>query len=274
MVFDNRVLFYFVTVCFNSEKTITKTIESVLRQTYSKYYYIIIDGGSTDDTINIITKYKKKFKDRLYFISEKDNGIYDAMNKAIKLIKNYNAYIMFLNSDDYLFSHKTLEQVRFFDQDFLYGKIILIDNNFEHSVGSRVTINSFYNNFPKQPSVFIKRKVFALVGLFSLSYDIAGDFEFFVRVFKNNRISKFFTNHTISFMTLGGVSNNMIYRSYLQKFRIIRTNFEFTFIIKSFFFIFFYQIPRNFIRVMLVRLNFIWFWRKVKSYIVNRMNEK
>jgi glycosyltransferase involved in cell wall biosynthesis len=274
MDFNEKVNFYIVTVCFNSEKTITKTIESVLAQTYSNYYYIIIDGGSTDNTIKIINDYKKKFKDRLYYISEEDSGIYDAMNKAVKLIKKENAYIMFLNSDDYLFSKKTLKLMRNFKNDFLYGKVVLSDNNFKYTVGSSVKLQSFYNNFPRQPSVFIKRKVFSLVGLFSLSYDIAGDYEFFVRVFKEKNISKRFTNQNISFMTLRGISNNLIFRSYLQKFIIIKNNFEFFFIIKSFFFIFLYQIPRNFIRIFLVRFGLISLWRKVKSHYAEKFNYK
>lgn len=74
-----------ITVCYNSEKTIEMTIKSVLSQTYSNYEYLIIDGKSTDNTLNIVRKYKKYFKGKLKIISEKDNGLYDAMNKGIKM---------------------------------------------------------------------------------------------------------------------------------------------------------------------------------------------
>ena len=74
-----------ITVCFNSEKTIEDTIKSVLKQSYKNYEYIIVDGKSTDNTLNIIKKYEGKFDGRLKYISEKDKGIYDAMNKGIKM---------------------------------------------------------------------------------------------------------------------------------------------------------------------------------------------
>ena len=89
-----------ITVCYNSEKTIKNTIDSVLSQTYKNYEYIIIDGKSTDNTVNLIKKYQKKFDNKLKYISEKDNGIYDAMNKGV--LRAIGGIIGIVNSDDWL----------------------------------------------------------------------------------------------------------------------------------------------------------------------------
>ncbi len=93
------MLFSIITVCYNSEKTIERTIKSVLNQTESNYEYIIVDGGSTDKTLDIVKNYEDAFNGRLKYISEKDNGIYDAMNKGIGMAKG--ELIGLINSDDY-----------------------------------------------------------------------------------------------------------------------------------------------------------------------------
>ena len=118
-----------ITACFNSEKTISKTIESILSQSYKDIELIIIDGASDDKTIDIINSYKDKIS---YMISEKDNGIYDALNKGLE--KANGEIISFLHSDDYYSNTKILEYV--IDQfkknkkvDIVLGDVAFIDNN-------------------------------------------------------------------------------------------------------------------------------------------------
>ena len=91
--------FSIITPCFNSENTIERTLKSVLNQTYSMYEYIIVDGGSTDSTLDIIRSYKDFFGDKLKVISEPDNGIYDAMNKGISWATG--DFVGIVNSDDF-----------------------------------------------------------------------------------------------------------------------------------------------------------------------------
>ena len=97
---NNIPEFSIVTVCFNSEKTIKTTIESVLQQKYNDYEYIIVDGASKDSTMDIVKSYETKFEGRLRYISEPDKGIYDAFNKGIKMSKG--KYVWIVNSDDYI----------------------------------------------------------------------------------------------------------------------------------------------------------------------------
>ncbi|HDY89306.1 MAG TPA: glycosyltransferase, partial [bacterium] len=116
-----------ITVTYNAEACLEKTIQSVINQTYKNIEYIIIDGGSSDKTLSIIKKYKKYIK---YCISEPDKGIYDAMNKGIKIAKG--DYINFLNAGDFYYENNVLSYL--FDNldksvDLLYGDSYLIDQN-------------------------------------------------------------------------------------------------------------------------------------------------
>lgn len=104
--------FSVITVCFNDHKGIEKTVRSVVEQTCSDYEYIIIDGGSTDGSINVIEKYRDKIH---YWVSEKDNGVYAAMNKAIRVAKG--DYCIFMNSGDSFFSNDVLEKVKYLNLD-------------------------------------------------------------------------------------------------------------------------------------------------------------
>lgn len=175
-----------ITVCFNSEKTIEKTIKSVLDQTIEVFEYIIIDGKSTDDTMLIVEKYQPLFDGRMKVVSEIDNGIYDAMNKGIKMASG--DLINLLNSDDY-FEKNTIENVtkNYDDREkhqIIYGLLRRLSNGQEKSV-------SMYNHkfldkysLPHQ-ATFVSKAVYDDYGMYSLDYKCSSDHEFFIRIFKN-----------------------------------------------------------------------------------------
>ena len=207
-----------ITATFNSAKTLKDTIQSVLRQTNEDFEYLIIDGGSTDETIDIVKSYESEFSGRLKWVSEKDQGIYDAMNKGIKMASG--DVVGILNSDDYFTSDDILQTVdnafKSHEIDAIYGDIHFIrDGNPQKCVryySSRM-FRPFWLRFgfmPAHPSFYCKREVFEKAGLYSLDYKIGADYEMMVRLFKKYRIMSQYINKDFVTMRTGGASNNNV----------------------------------------------------------------
>lgn len=207
-----------ITATFNSAKTLKDTIQSVLRQTNKDFEYLIIDGGSTDETIDIVKSYESEFSGRLKWVSEKDQGIYDAMNKGIKMASG--DVVGILNSDDYFTSNDILQTVadafKCQEMDAIYGDIHFIrDGNPQKCVryySSRM-FRPFWLRFgfmPAHPSFYCKREVFEKAGLYSLDYKIGADYEMMVRLFKKYRIMSQYINKDFVTMRTGGASNNNV----------------------------------------------------------------
>lgn len=165
-----------ITVCLNSEGTIRQTIESVLRQTYGKIEYIIIDGGSIDRTLDRIREYIPLFDGRLKYISERDNGIYDAMNKGILCATG--DVVGIINSDDWYEPDAVEKAVRCFeetDAEAVYGEIWLTDKK-----GERLN-HTWQSTFPPHPGTFVRRDIYQKYGMFDTGYQIAADRELLLR---------------------------------------------------------------------------------------------
>ena len=207
-----------ITATFNSAKTLKDTIQSVLRQTNKDFEYLIIDGGSTDETIDIVKSYESEFSGRLKWVSEKDEGIYDAMNKGIKMASG--DVVGILNSDDYFTSDDILQTVdnafKSHEIDAIYGDIHFIrDGNLQKCVryySSRM-FRPFWLRFgfmPAHPSFYCKREIFDKAGLYSLDYKIGADYEMMVRLFKRHKIKSLYVNKDFVTMRTGGASNNNV----------------------------------------------------------------
>lgn len=207
-----------ITATFNSAKTLKDTIQSVLRQTNKDFEYLIIDGGSTDETIDIVKSYESEFSGRLKWVSEKDQGIYDAMNKGIKMASG--DVVGILNSDDYFTSDDILQTVdnafKSHEIDAIYGDIHFIrDGNPQNCVryySSRM-FRPFWLRFgfmPAHPSFYCKREIFDKAGLYSLDYKIGADYEMMVRLFKRHKIKSLYVNKDFVTMRTGGASNNNV----------------------------------------------------------------
>ena len=218
-----------ITVCFNSSKTIEETINSVIKQNYFKNVeYIIIDGGSSDDTLNIISKYK----DKIYkIVSEKDNGIYDAMNKGIRLATS--DIIGILNSDDIFENEFVLSEVAncFIKDpklDILYGDLVYVKNNDLSNIVRYWKTSRYYNTFfedgnvPPHPTLFVKSSVYKIKGLFDLKYKLASDYEFMLRIFKSNLFNSKYLNTLFIRMRLGGATNNNFKNIIIGNFEIYK----------------------------------------------------
>ena len=207
-----------ITATFNSAKTLKDTIQSVLRQTNKDFEYLIIDGGSTDETIDRVKSYESEFSGRLKWVSEKDQGIYDAMNKGIKMASG--DVVGILNSDDYFTSDDILQTVdnafKSHEIDAIYGDIHFIrDGNPQKCVryySSRM-FRPFWLRFgfmPAHPSFYCKREIFDKAGLYSLDYKIGADYEMMVRLFKRLKIKTLYVNKDFVTMRTGGASNTNV----------------------------------------------------------------
>ena len=205
-----------ITATYNSAETINDTIKSVLCQTNKDFEYIIVDGGSTDETIDIVKSYESEFSGRLKWVSEKDKGIYDAMNKGIKMASG--DIIGILNSDDYYTSDDILQTIadafKCQNVDAIYGDIHFIKDGVPDKCvryySSRL-FSPFWLRFgfmPAHPSFYCKREVFDKSGLYRLDYKIGSDYEMMVRLFRKHKISSRYVPKDFVTMRTGGASNS------------------------------------------------------------------
>ena len=218
-----------ITVVYNNYKTIKTAIESVLNQTYNDIEYIIIDGGSTDGTLDIINNYKDKIS---LFISESDNGIYDAMNKGVNL--SSGDLIGILNSDDLYDNNIVIQNVvnEFLidkNLDILYGDLVYVNKIDTTKIIRKWFSSQYYKNYfedgnvPPHPSLFLKRKIYFESGFFRLDFKLAADYEFMLRVFKKNFYKSKYFNKTLVRMRLGGVTNKNIKNIFIVNVEIIKS---------------------------------------------------
>jgi len=209
--------FTIVTVCYNSGNTLDRTIQSVLRQSYTDFEYIIIDGNSTDNTTEIVGKYVDH--NAIKFISEKDNGPYDAMNKGITV--STGDVISFLNSDDYYLHEKVLEMVYHKikavpDGDFFYGDLLVVDNNAPAPYIKRhASIDRHYmcTNALAHPSMFHKKDCFAKNGFFNLEYSIVADYEWTLKAMYKSGLKGVYFDVVTTVFSAGGLSTNDVYHT-------------------------------------------------------------
>ncbi len=195
-----------ITVCYNSVKYFEETIESVLSQNYDNFEYIIIDGGSTDGTLDIIRKYE----DRLaYWVSEPDKGLYDGMNKGIA--KASGDIIGMINSDDYYLPDAFKKVAAAFagknlDENIFWGDIMHGD---ERVLGWREW-NVKRGAFAPHPSMFCPKKIYDRIGTYSMDYKILADYDFMYRAVNCHHINNIYLPEAIAFFRPGGLASQKI----------------------------------------------------------------
>ena len=202
-----------ITTTYNSEATVEMTIQSVLRQTYADIEYLIVDGASKDGTLDIVRKYESLFQGRMRWVSEKDRGLYDALNTGIA--SSTGDIVGILNSDDFFTSNDVIQRmVNDFsdDVDAVYGDIHFVSpGNLNKSV--RYYSSRFFRPWqlrfgymPAHPSFYARRYVFDKVGLYSLDYKIAADYDMMVRIFFVHNIKTKYIPMDFVTMRVGGLS--------------------------------------------------------------------
>jgi glycosyltransferase involved in cell wall biosynthesis len=199
-----RKRFSIITPTFNSGPKLEATINSVLSQNEKLFEYIIVDGGSTDETLNTIGKYGERIK----WISEKDRGVYDAMNKGIKMAKGQ--YLYFLGAGD-LMRAKILDRVDhllpYEPLGFLYGNVYLVGGDVVY-LGEFDDDKIAKSNICHQ-SIFYERHIFDLIGMFDLRYSKLADYAFNLKCFADKRIWKAYIAEIIADYEGGGLSTDV-----------------------------------------------------------------
>ena len=241
---EEKILFSITTPCFNSESTIERTIKSVLAQEYTNYEYIIVDGGSTDMTIDIIKKYEPLFNGRLRWKSESDKGLYDAFNKGIEQSKG--VYCWNVNSDDYIESD-ALKILSVIIAKYELDKLPIISG-----VSRIVTRNGDLVKMEKHskinadycyrtngmgvthPATLVPKSIYDKYGVYDIRFKISADIDWFNRIYRNN-VCILFIDDILTNMQNDGISNQFNYKKNAQdrwlllkkkyKSRIIRIYF-------------------------------------------------
>lgn len=207
-----------ITVVYNGVKTIEQTIQSVLGQTYKNIEYIVIDGASTDGTWQIIEKYAD---DISYYISEKDDGLYYAMNKGIE--RATGEIVGIINADDWYAGDAVESMVSFFmrnDVGLAYGKILRVLENDKEQVYSNMPLESiWYQMTLPHPSVFVKKDIYDRMGKFDVNYRVASDYELMLR-FYTEQVKFGYVDKVIAYYREGGLSSIRRKESYKDVYDI------------------------------------------------------
>jgi len=239
-----------ITVSYNSAKTIETTFMSVLQQTYSNIEYIVIDGGSTDNTLKIAKKYSEIIT---VLVSEQDNGLYDAMNKGISLATG--DVIGLINSDDLFCDPDALNKVaKVFKKnknlDSIYADLFYVSQQDINKI-SRRWVSGIQRKFkygwhPAHPTFYIKKTIYDRYGLFDLSFKLAADFEIMLRFLDKHNISTTYLKEPLVKMRLGGETNKSFKNIYYQNIECLRAFDKNNIKVAKFFYPFFRIIPKFF----------------------------
>lgn len=218
-----------ITVSYNSAKTIEQTLRSVAEQTYQDIEHIVIDGASTDGTMSIVKKFPK-----IRYISEKDNGLYEAMNKGIHMATG--EIIGILNADDIYYDQTIIENVmRAFSStttDSVYGDLVYVAQDDTNKIIRNWKADRFRPGLfrigwmPPHPAFFVRKSVYAQYGSFDLRLPLAADYEIMLRFLEKNNISALYIPYTFVRMRIGGASNKNI-TNLLQNYRENRLAWEY-----------------------------------------------
>jgi glycosyltransferase involved in cell wall biosynthesis len=257
-----RPLVSIVTAVYNGVEHVEQTIAAIAAQTWSPIEHIVVDGGSTDGTVDILARSPSIG----YWVSEPDSGLYDAMNKGIALVGDPGSYILFANADDYLHSADAIERVmaQGGGEDLLYGRMMLTDGAIEGYAGRPVKLDDLATETLCHPATFVRRGVFDRIGTFDTSLKIAADYDHIVRAFAAP-VSTRFVDVVVATMRMGGLSEDRFMLSCRERKQVIRRHFPLVARLRGVWQVNLYDIPRNSVRRWIDRAGLLGHWRALKG---------
>lgn len=219
-----------ITVTYNSAATLRDTMESVLAQTYTDIEYVVVDGLSKDNTMDIVREYEPRFQGRMKYISEKDHGLYEAMNKGIRMATG--EVVGIINSDDFYHRNDIIQLVADAmaapEVQAVYGDVRFVNpDNLDKTVryySSKIFRPSLFRFgfMPAHPTFFTYRKYFEQYGYYRLDYKIAADYELLVRFLHKYGVKARYLNTDFMKMRTGGVSTASVKSNILLNKEIVR----------------------------------------------------
>ncbi|MBI9042253.1 MAG: glycosyltransferase [Lutibacter sp.] len=216
-----------ITINFNNLEGLKKTMQSVFEQTYKNFEYIVIDGGSTDGSAAYIENHKDTID---YWVSETDTGIYNAMNKGIKVAKG--EYLLFLNSGDHLINTNVLSDcnsfINLYELIYFNLKIINTNDSYIRCYPDKLPFSYLVNDTLPHPATFIKATLFDKVGLYDENYLIVSDWKFFIESICKYNVSYKRIDRTLSVFYLDGISSQLNNREIINKEKNKILNKEFS----------------------------------------------
>jgi glycosyltransferase involved in cell wall biosynthesis len=252
-----------ITVVFNGARHLQETIDAVAMQSYPHIEHIVIDGGSTDGTLEILRRNADKLG---FWMSEPDAGLYDAMNKGIALVTDPESYVLFANADDSLYSPDAVSRAMLLGggADLVYGKMVLSDDQIAGVAGREVDLDDLARQTLCHPATFVRRRVFDQVGKFDTDYRIAADYDHIVRCF-SAKVTTRFVDVIVSRMRMGGLSDDRFMLSCRERKEVIRKHFPLLPRLAGVWQVNLYDIPRNTVRRWLDRAGLLGQWRALKG---------
>lgn len=199
-----------VTIAYNSENTIEDTIKSVVSQDYPNLEYIIIDGASKDNTMEIVNRYKEKIS---IIVSEPDKGIYDAMNKGVSLATG--DIVGILNSDDFYANNHVISSIAkaIGNNDAIYADLVYVSQENTNKIIRKWVSGSYKEGafkkgwMPPHPTFFLRKKIYEQYGTYNLQLKSAADYELMLRMIHKHKIKVTYLSEIITKMRVGGQSN-------------------------------------------------------------------
>lgn len=199
-----------ITTTYNDSKSLRKTIKQIEAQDYPNIEYIIVDGASTDDTMEVIQEAKAFFGDRLVWISEKDKGIYDAINKGLKLATGDYIGLCF---DEFAGTDVISKMVAVMEKEGTDG----VHGDLNYMDGEKI-VRKWRNGqgnirsgwMPGHPTLYLKKEVYEKYGLYKTDYRISADYEFMIRILKDHRVKLSYIPEVLIKMAHGGTSTNSL----------------------------------------------------------------